>query len=63
MEHSSALERYKSEGYKPDDVIEYKLIEKEGENIMIVDLDIKRKGVPVPASGPKMKVVLTEEIK
>ena len=37
--------------------INYKLIEVDEEGIIVIDLDIKRKGVPVPASGPKMKVL------
>ena len=59
MEHKDALKRYKMEGLKPDDNIDYKLIEAKGERIMIIDLDIKRKGVPLPASGPKMKLILS----
>ena len=55
-EHRNALKRYKDMGLKPDDNIEYKLIELERESMIIVDLDIKRKGVRIPASGPKMKV-------
>jgi hypothetical protein len=55
-EHRDALERYKTMRLKPDDSITYKLIESKKESIIIVDLDIKRKGVPVPAKGPKMKV-------
>ena len=55
-EHRDALERYKTMRLKPDDSITYKLIESKKESITIVDLDIKRKGVPVPAKGPKMKV-------
>ena len=56
-EHKDALNRYKMDKLKPDDPIEYKLIETDRESIILVDLDIKRKGVPVPASGPKMKVL------
>ena len=57
-EHRSALKRYKMEKLKPDDTIKFKLYEAEGETISIVDLDIKRKGAQVPATGtsaePKM---------
>jgi hypothetical protein len=56
-EHKGALERYVIERLKPRDTIEYKLVETERESMFIVDLDIKRKGIPVPASGPKMKVI------
>ncbi|MGD2072199.1 MAG: tetratricopeptide repeat protein, partial [Candidatus Thorarchaeota archaeon] len=56
-EHKGALKRYKDTGLKPDDDIQYKLIEPQEESMIIVDLDIKRKGVPVPASGPKMQRV------
>lgn len=55
MEHKDSLERYKSDGYRPTEaMIKYKLIEAMGEMMVIVDLDIKRKGVSVPASGGKM---------
>lgn len=37
--------------------VEYKLIEPKRESIVVVDLDIKRKGITIPASGPKMSVV------
>jgi len=57
VEHRSALQRYKIENLKPDDNIEYKLIEAKGETMIIVDLDINRKGAPVPASDPKMRFV------
>jgi tetratricopeptide (TPR) repeat protein/predicted amidohydrolase len=56
-EHRGALERYVIERLKPKDSIEYKLVETQKESMLIVDLDIKRKGIPVPASGPKMKAV------
>ena len=56
IEHKCALQRYRNIGLKTDDTIEYTLIEPQGESMIIVDLDIKRKGVPVPASGPKMRV-------
>lgn len=63
MEHKSALERYKLEGLKSDDNIEYKLVDKvideNGEVLVILDLDIGRKGAPIPASDPKMKFVGT----
>jgi radical SAM superfamily enzyme YgiQ (UPF0313 family) len=56
-EHRDALERYKIEGYRPRDDIEYKLIEPRGEMMIIVELDIRRKGVPTPASGSKMNPI------
>jgi tetratricopeptide (TPR) repeat protein len=56
-EHSDAVTRYKNLHLRLNDTIEYKLVELDTESIIIVDLDIKRKGVPVPASGPKMKVL------
>jgi Flp pilus assembly protein TadD/predicted amidohydrolase len=58
VDHKSALKRYRMERLKPNDNIEFKLYEAKGETISIVDLDIKRKGVQVPATGslaePKM---------
>ena len=53
-EHTDALQRYTNDGYRASDEIEYKLIEAKGEMMIIIDLDIKRRGVPVPASGYKM---------
>jgi predicted amidohydrolase len=58
VDHKSALKRYRMERLKPDDSIEFKLYETKGETISIIDLDIKRKGAQVPATGslaePKM---------
>ncbi len=56
-EHRDALQRYTMDRLKPEDTIEYKLVETQEESMIIVDLDIKRKGIPVPASGLKMKVL------
>jgi predicted amidohydrolase len=57
-EHEDSLEGYEDDGYKQtEDRIKYKLIEALGEMMVIVDLDIKRKGVPVPASGDKMNPI------
>ncbi len=57
-DHKSALDRYEAEGYKPgNDPIKYKLLQAEREMMLIADLDVKRKGVPMPASGFKMKGV------
>jgi len=61
MEHKGALERYIIEDVKPDDKILYKLIETK-KSVTIVDLDINRKGPPLPPSGPKMKLILSEEL-
>jgi hypothetical protein len=58
-EHKDALQRYKQMGLTPDDSIEYKLIDSKKEKMIIIDPDIKRKGVFIQASGPKMKVVKT----
>jgi tetratricopeptide (TPR) repeat protein/predicted amidohydrolase len=55
MDHRGALMRYKMEQLKPEDDIEYKLIEAKNESMIIVDLDIRRKGPPVPARDFKMK--------
>lgn len=57
MEHKSALKRYITEGLKPKDDIEYKLIETKEENLTIIDLDIKRKGVSVTEKTHKIKLV------
>ncbi len=58
MEHDSAISRYESEGYRPtNDAIRYKLLQAEGETIIIADLDIAKKAVPVPPTGLKMKNV------
>ena len=58
VDHKSALKRYRMEKLKPDDTIEFKLYEAQGETVSILDLDIKRKGAQVPATGstaePKM---------
>jgi tetratricopeptide (TPR) repeat protein len=58
VDHKSALKRYRMERLKPDDSVEFKLYEAKGETVSILDLDIKRKGVQVPATGsaaePKM---------
>lgn len=56
-EHKDAVARYKDLGLLSKNVSEYKLIETDKESIIVIDLDIKRKGVPVPATGPKMKVL------
>lgn len=57
-EHNDSLKGYKKDGYRPtDEKIKYKLIEAKGEMMIIADLDIKRKGVPVPASGDKMNPI------
>lgn len=63
MEHESALRRYKDEHYRKEDrQIKYKLLEVDSdlgikEMILVADLDIRRKGVPVPARGLKMRNV------
>ena len=57
-EHNDSLQRYKNDGYRrPSDELKYNLIEAKGEMMIIVDLDIKRKGVPVPGSGYKMNPI------
>jgi len=57
-DHDNALSRYEGESYRPkNDTVHYKLLQSEGEMMIIADLDIKRKGVPVPPSGLKMKNV------
>ena len=56
------LTRYVAEGYKPKDHIKYKLIQLDNESMVIVDLDIKNKGVKLPNSKPKMKVILKDNI-
>jgi len=42
------------EDLKPKDDIRYKLTEINDERMIIVDLDIKKKGAVLPASDPKM---------
>jgi tetratricopeptide (TPR) repeat protein len=54
-DHDGALKRYQDENLKPKDEIKYKLIEANGERIIIADLDIETKGVPVPARECKMQ--------
>lgn len=57
-DHDSALSRYEAEGYRPkNDTVRYKLLQAKGEMMLIADLDLKRKGVQVPASGLKMRNV------
>ncbi len=62
-DHDSALQRYRGERYVPDgDQIRYKFLQVEDsqdikEMILIANLDVKRKGVPVPPDGLKMKNV------
>ena len=58
MEHNSELERYALEGLKhKKDKVKYKLFETKEECIVIVDLDLNRKGVPIPPTGPKLKLI------
>jgi len=54
MDHNNALKRYEMEGLKPKDDIRYKLTEINDEGMIIVDLDIKKKGAILPASDAKM---------
>jgi hypothetical protein len=54
MDHVGALHRYKQEDWKPNDEIKYKLFEATGESMIMADLDISRKGAPVPATDFKM---------
>jgi tetratricopeptide (TPR) repeat protein/predicted amidohydrolase len=49
-DHENAMNRYTWEGFKPNDDIEYKMIEAKGESIIIADLDIRKKGVQVPST-------------
>lgn len=62
MDHIGALRRYREENWKPDDDIKYKLFEASGEMIIAADLDISRKGAPVPATDFKMKKPLLLKI-
>jgi tetratricopeptide (TPR) repeat protein len=62
MDHTGALNRYKQEGWKPNDDIKYKLFEASGEVILCANLDIKRKGAPIPARDFKMKNALAVKI-
>jgi predicted amidohydrolase len=55
MDHAGALNRYREENWKPEDGIKYKLFEASGEMVIAADLDISRKGAPVPATDFKMK--------
>jgi len=58
MDHKNAIKRYEEESYRPqNDPVTYKLLEAHDEMILFADLDISRKGVPVPASGVKMRNV------
>ncbi len=57
MENRDLLKKYIDEGTKPNDSIEYKLIEaKEGDGLFIVELDISQKGIKWPVK-PKLKLV------
>jgi len=56
MEHKNFLDRYENDGFRPTGD-KYKLIEAKGEMMIIVNLDIERKGVPVPASRSKMEQI------
>ena len=49
-DHSNAMDRYSWEGLKPPDNIEYKMIEAQGECVIMADLDIEKKGVQVPTT-------------
>jgi predicted amidohydrolase len=56
MDNNLAITTYRDQGIcKINDPIQYKLAEADNEMIIIADLDIIRKGVPVPSiGGPKM---------
>lgn len=57
-DHQGAINRYREELHVPhNDTIKYKLLQADGEMLLIADLDINRKGVPMPASDFKMKFV------
>ena len=62
VDHKSALKRYENEGCKPKDDIKYKLFEARGECVIIADLDIETKGIPLPAGDFKMREPKTKEI-
>ncbi len=58
MEHDAALKRLEVERFRPEaDPIRYKLLEADGEMMMIATLDIETKGVPIPARSLKIKDV------
>lgn len=53
-----ALRRYEDERFtSPGDPVQYKMLEAQGETMVIADLDLQRRCVPTPASGLKMQFV------
>jgi tetratricopeptide (TPR) repeat protein/predicted amidohydrolase len=54
-DHYGALKRYLDESLRNPDSIKYKMLEANAEQLIIADIDIQTKGIPVPARDFKLQ--------